>query len=225
VLSPDRFYLPTLPSNLQQGDIANGVPLLLVPPLDSLVIVRSTHHKLPLEDDHLVPSNAELVDERVLNDAFEKRSEYAVVSVSRGLAVLVTPTCDLESLAEAGGVWMVWPLHPMEGSGLDQGNLTAGKYANLYKLPEYDHFDSCFIDLTDIRPVRPKHFPAGNRVASMTREAQDDVLQRFHRSLGRVWGYAEGEIIEPLAKYETGNFRCARCNLFDVPPSERTLKP
>jgi hypothetical protein len=91
-ISSDAFYLSELPTSLQQGDIVNGVPLILVPPLDSLVIVRSTHHKLPFDQNHLVPGQAELVDERVLNDAFERGTEYSVTSVLRGLAMLVTPT-------------------------------------------------------------------------------------------------------------------------------------
>ena len=224
-ISSDAFYLSELPTSLQQGDIVNGVPLILVPPLDSLVIVRSTHHKLPFDQNHLVPGQAELVDERVLNDAFERGTEYSVTSVLRGLAMLVTPTCDLQSADDSGGVWTVWPLRPVEGSGLDEGNLNAGKYVNLYRLPGHDYFDGSFIDMTDLRPVRPKHFPLKNRVASTSREAQDDMLQKFHRSLGRTWGYAEGEVVDPLSKHETGKFRCARCNLFDVPTSERVLTP
>jgi hypothetical protein len=224
-LSSDAFYLSQLPTSLQQGDIANGVPLILVPPLDSLVIVRSAHHRLPFDEDHLLPGHAELVDERVLNDAFERGSEYSVTSVIRGLAMLVTPTCDLQPAEDVGGTWTVWPIRPIEGSGIDEGNLNAGRYANLYRLPEHDYFDSSFIDMTDLRPIRSRHFPVKNRVASTTREAQDDILERFHHSLGRTWGYAEGEIVEPLGKHETGKFRCARCNLFDVSVSDKLLTP
>jgi hypothetical protein len=225
-LSSDAFYLQELPSSLQQGDIANGVPLILVPLLNPLVIVRSAHHRLPFDQDHLVPGQAELVDELALNDAFERGSEYSVTSVMRGLAMLITPTCDLQPAEDVGGVWTVWPLHPIADSGLDEGNLNAGKYTNLYRIPEHDYFDSSFIDVTDIRPLRPRHFPMKNRVASITREAEDSILQKFHRSFGRTWGYAEGETIEPLGKYETGKFKCAGCNLYDIASSEIiTLKP
>ncbi len=222
-LLSDAFYLQELPTGLQQGDIISGTPLILLPPLDSLVIVRSSHHRLPL--DHLVPGEAELVDERVLNDAFERGTEYSVMSVLRGLAMVITATCDLDAAKDSGGVWTVWPIRPIDGSGLDQGNLNAGKYTNLYRLPDHDYFDGAFIDVTDLRPVRPEQCPLKNRIASISRLAQDDLFQKFHRSLGRIWGYAEGEIVDPLGKYETGKFRCARCTLFDVTVSEKTLQP
>jgi hypothetical protein len=161
------------------------------------------------------------VGERVLSDAFDHGSEYAVVSAQRGYAMLVTPTCDLPN----NDIWAVWPLRPVEGCGLDLGNLNGGKFSNLHRLPDHKYFDSAFVDLTDLRPVRPEQFPIKNRVASITREAQDEVFQRFHRAMGRMWGYAEGETIEALGKYETGQFRCAPCNLYDVEVPKVTLKP
>jgi hypothetical protein len=218
-LSPDAFYLQDLPTRLQQGDIADGVPLILVPPLNSLVLIRQQHHRLPIE--HLEPGETLLVDERAVNDAFELGSEYAAVSVIRALAILATPTCDLD---QPDGVWMVWPIRPIEGSGVDEGNLNAGKIANLYRVPDHEYFDSAFIDLTDIRPVRPQQLPLKNRIASTTREAQNEILQRFHSAMGRIWGYAEGEIIEALSKYETGTFRCAQCNRYDIEVSQKSLK-
>ncbi len=142
------------------------------------------------------------MDEKALPDAFEKDTEYAAVTVQRGIAMLVTPTCDLNSL----DVWMVCPLRPVAASGLDLGNLRAGKYTNLYLLPDHENIDEALLDLTDIRSVRPQQFPLKNRIASVTREGTDEVLRKFHGSLGRTWGYAPGEIIEPLGKYQTGHF-------------------
>lgn len=180
----------------------------------------SLHYKLPF--DHLEAGGALLVDERAVNDAFERGAEYAAVSVIRAHAMLLTPTCDLE---QEDGVLLVWPLRPIEGSGFNEANLDAGKYANLYRLPDNVYFEGVFIDLTDIRPVRPQQFPLKNRVASLSREAQNEILDKFHLSMGRIWGYAEGEIIEALAKYETGTFRCAQCNRYDVEVPQKALKP
>jgi hypothetical protein len=221
-LSSEAFYLHDLPTSLQQGDIAAGVPLILVPPAEYLVLVRSSSSRGPI--DFLQPGEVMLVSEGVLNDAFENKSssEYAVMSVQRAHALLITPTCDLE---DEKGLWAVWPIRPLEGAGLDQGNLQAGKYANLYRLPDHKYFDPGFLDLTDIRPVRREQFPLKNRIGSITREAQDELFEKFHQAMGRTWGYREGERIEPLGKYETGKFRCARCNIYDVKVSERLLAP
>ena len=220
--SSDVFYLQEPPSLLQQGDIVAGVPLMLLPPLNALVLIRQSHHRLPLEGGHLKPGEVTLVDERVLSDVFETGSEYAAVSVQRGLAMLITPTCDLE---QDDGVWATWPLRPIDGSGLDVGNLDAGKFTNLYRLPDHRHFEGMFVDMTDIRPVRPQQFPLRDRVASTTRLGLDEILRKFHGALGRIWGYGEGEIIEQRSKHETGKFRCAACNLYDIPVSEQVLKP
>ena len=217
--SADAFYLASPPTFLQQGDIAADVPLVLLPPLERLVLIRSAHHKLPI--DHLQPGNVVLVDEIGVTDAFDRGTEYAAVSVQRGYAMLMTPTCDLPN----NSVWSVWPLRPLQDSGLQEGNLNAGKYANLYRLPDHEYFDSAFLDVSDVRPISPEQFTLKNRVASITREGQDAVLQKFHRALGRMWGYAEGETIEALGKYETGRFRCAHCNLYDVDVPLVELKP
>lgn len=218
-LASDGFYLDQLPTALQQCDIAVGVPLILCPPVEHLVLVRSAHHALPL--DHLEPGEALLVDEMGRTDAFERGTEYAAVSVIRAHAMLLTPTCDLDK----NEVWAAWPLRPVEGCGLDVGNLRAGKFANLFLLPDHQYFDPAFIDLTDIRPVSPEQFPLKNRIASLTREGEDEILQRFHRAMGRMWGYAEGETIEPLGKHETGKFRCGRCNMNDIEVPTVELKP
>jgi hypothetical protein len=213
-LSSDEFYLESLPTSLQQGDIVDGVPLVLLPAREHLLLARNHHGGYPI--GQIGPGDAKLIDERVLNDAFDSGVEDAVVSVQRARAMLVTPTCDLEKIRVFGGMWMVWPLKPIEGSGLNVGNLAAGKYANLFDLPNHKYFAGAFLELTDIRAVRPVQFQLRDRIASVTRLAQDELFQKFHRSMGRMWGYAEGEIIDPLGKHETGQFRCAGCNLFDV---------
>jgi len=221
-LSADAFFLDNPPAFLQQGDIAADVPLVTLPSSERLVLVRSSHFRLPL--DHLKPGEAALVDERALSDAYEIENEYTVVSVQRGYAMLATPTCDLDDDQE-DAIWTAWPISPVEGSGLDIGNLKAGKYANFYLLPEHEHLGGAtFISVTDLRPVRPQQFQLKNRVASITREAQDEIARKFTRAQGRSWGYREGETIQPLGRYETGEFRCAQCNVYDVAVSHVTLK-
>lgn len=223
-LPADAFYLESLPTTLQQGDIIDGVPLTLLPPRDHLVLIRSARQQFSFENLEL--GEATLVDERVLRDAFDREFEYAAVAVQRAKAMIITPTCDLKKIEETGGLWLAWPLKPIDGSGLDEGNLKAGKFNNLYGLPNHKYFDRLFVELTDVRSVRPEQCSLSKRIASTTRLAQDDMLQKFHRSMGRVWGYAEGEIIEAFSKYETGKFRCAGCNLYDIDlPTPITLKP
>jgi hypothetical protein len=215
--SAEQFYLPDLPTRLQQGDIIARVPLLVLPPLETAVVARSSHHRRPIE--HLEAGVVELVHELALPDAFDLGTEYVVVSSTQGIAMIITATCDLDDL----DLWIVTPLRPVEGSDLDLGNLEAGKYSNLYTLPGNGYFSRSFIDLSDLRPVRSQQAPLKNRIASLTREAQSEIIEKMYFSIGRPWGYRADERVEPLGKYETGKFRCARCNLYDVTVPEKTL--
>jgi len=166
--------------------------------------------------EHLDPGEVELVRESTVKDPFDDAHEYAVVVASRGLGLLLTATCDLDKL----DTWLICPLYPIEGSGHDVGNLDAGKFHNLYRLPDYKHFDAAYVEFTDIRPLRPEQCPLKNRIASVTREGLNDLMSRFGKSVGRAWGYADGELVEGLGKYETGKYRCAQCNIYDVTVSE-----
>ena len=209
-LSADEFYLSNPPSTLQQGEIIAGVPLLLLPPLDHLVVVRSSHHRLRLE--HLEPGAVELVRDTALSDSFENGYEYVVVAATESWAMIMTATCDLEGQ----DVWAVWPFYPVEGSDLDEGKLNSGRYANLDRVPNNKYFPPAYLDLTDFRPIRREQAPLRDRIASITREAQHEVMEKFFSSVGRPWGYAANETVEPIGQYETGKYRCARCNLYDV---------
>jgi len=85
-LKADEFYLPEPPSQLQQCDIVAGVPQLLLPPLEAMVVVRSTHHRRPIS--HLEAGDVELVHELALPDAFDLGTEYVVVSAAKGAAMI-----------------------------------------------------------------------------------------------------------------------------------------
>lgn len=217
-LSSEEFYQQQSPDYLQQGDVLSGVPLLLLPADSELVLVRSYYGRKWVPQ--LQPGTAELVRESATTDAFRHGSEYVVVSAVRSMAVLMTATCDLVDTEQ----WLVCPLHRVKNSGYDEGNLRAGKYATLYLLAENDRFPSAFIDLSDLRPIRSKSIDLNNRVASITRDGQNDLVERFVKAMGRNWGHAPGDTVEPPGKYQTGRFRCARCNQYDVPITESTFE-
>lgn len=218
MLSPGEFYLGDVPTHLQQGDICAGVPLILFPASDELILIRSRHYRQQI--DHLEAGEIEIVRERAVADAFDAGSEYIAVAAERIWAMLMTPTCDLEDLQ----VWSVWPLYGVNGAdGQVRRALAAPSHPTLLRLPDNDRFPSSYIDVTDFRSIGREHFPLKNRVASVTREAQGELTERFLKASGRPWGYGPGEKVEALAKYETGKFRCARCNLYEVVVPEITL--
>jgi hypothetical protein len=219
VLAPNEFYLDDPPTHLQQGDICAGVPILLLPPSEELILVRGSHKE---RIDHVTAGYVELVREQAVGDAFEGVPEYVAVAAERIWAMLMTPTCDLDGLV----VWSVWPLYGVEGAGADiERALATPSHPTLLKLPDNDRFPASYIDVTDFRSIAKEHFQLKDRIASVTREAQHELTERFLKASGRPWGYGPGETVEPLARHETGKYRCARCNLYDVSVPEIPLKP
>ena len=220
VFSPDEFYLPDPPTHLQQGDICADVATILPPHDEELLLVRerSTRRRL----DRPVAGPVELVRERALGDAFDDSQENIAAVADRVWAMLMTPTCDLEGLE----VWAVWPLHTVEGSREDVIRaLATPSHPTLFRLPENGRFPASYIDLTDFRSIVREHFQLKDRIASVTREAQHALTERFLMAQGRPWGYAPGETVQPLGRHETGAYRCARCTLYSVSVPEIMLKP
>jgi hypothetical protein len=219
VLASNEFYGDDPPTHLQQGDICAGVPILLLPPSEELILIRGDNRQ---RLDHLAAGAVELVREQAVGDAFDGTPEYVAIAAERICAMLMTPTCDLDGLA----VWAVWPLYGVAGAGADiERALAAPSHPTLFRLPDNDHFDASYIDVTDFRSIGREHFQLKDRIASLTREAQHTLLERFLKAQGRPWGYAPGETVQPLARNETGNYRCARCNLYNVTVSEIKANP
>lgn len=219
MLAPNEFYLDDPPTHLQQGDICAGVPILLLPPSEELILIRDSHKQ---RIDQLAAGPVELTREQAIGDAFDGEPEYVAVAAARIPAMLMTPTCDLDGLA----VWAVWPVYEVEGAGEDvERALAAPSHPTLLRLPDSDLFPASYIDVTDFRSIAKEHFQLKDRIASVTREAQHDLTERFLKASGRPWGYGPGETVQPLARYETGRYRCARCNVYNVTVSEVSLKP
>ena len=202
------FYDPDPPSYLQQGDIIAGVPVLLTPPSDELLLLRMPE-TLARPDD-LAPGRIEAVREMLVGDAFEQ-AEYVGVAAVRGVAMLMTQTCDLNKTNE----YLVCPLEEFAGSGIDNGNLRAGKLQTLFHVPGTDYYGDSYIDFTTLRLASSEAVALKNRVRALTREAQLDLAIRFARALGRDWGHAPGDIIP-----KTGKYRCILCVKYDVQLAE-----
>ncbi len=218
MFAPNEFYGDDPPTHLQQGDICAGVPVLLLPASDELILIR---HSQDRQLDHLTAGPVELVREKAVANAFESAHEYVAVAAVRIWAMLMTPTCDLDDLA----VWAVWPLYGLEGAGADvERALATPSHPTLLRLPDNDRFPASYIDVTDFRSIGKEQFQLKNRIASVTREAQHELTERFLKASGRPWGYGPGEIVQPLARHETGRYRCARCNLYDLTVSEVFIK-
>jgi hypothetical protein len=200
----DDFYDLTSPVYPQQGDIFPNVPLISPPPSLHLVVLREADGR-PWNPH---PGLLQASSEQLLN-AFDGTPEYIAVSAERGLAAILTQTCDLTDPGQEQ--WLACPLLEIEGTNIDKGNLFAGKYANLFGMAKHPsgHFDMGFLDLTKCCPIRREAVAEKDRIASLTASAQHSLSDKLSETLTRPWGYAPGELVP-----HTGKYRCLRCFLF-----------
>jgi len=201
----EDFYDLTSPVYPQQGDIFPNVPLISPPPSLHLVVLRELDGR-PW-DPHPGPLQAS--SEQLLN-AFDGAPEYVAVPAERGLAAILTQTCDLTNPEQLQ--WLVCPLLEIQEPTIDAGNLFAGKYANLFGMPKHPsgYFDMGYLDLTKCSTIRRESVAEKDRIASLTASAQHALGDKLSETLTRPWGYAPGELVPA-----TGRYRCLRCFLFD----------
>ncbi len=216
VIQGQDFYDLSNPTYLQQGDIFPDLPLVSLPPSKELVVLRT-----PGTRDHfpvLLPGDVEAVPERTVNAFDSGQPEHTVVSAVRGSGILITQTCDLED----SDYWLVSPIYELASTSVDRGNLFAGKFANLFGLPTHplSYFPDSYIDLSDLRPARRESVDISDRIASLTRGAQNNLSEKLARSLSRRWGFGPGDKIPTDGKY-----RCNQCNnYFDIDNRAREFK-
>jgi hypothetical protein len=200
----EDFYDLSSPAYLQQGDVFPNLPLISPPRGRFLTVLRDTTGK-PWEPN---AGPLEAFDERLIS-AFDGSPEYIAISADRGLAAILTQTCDLVDQEQ----WLICPLLMLQGTGIDEGNLFAGKYANLFGIRKHPvHFDAGYLDLTRCFPIRRDTVELKDRITSLTQSAQHALNDKLSETLTRVWGFAPGESV-PV----TGKYRCVRCfNFLDV---------
>ncbi len=181
-----NFYDENPPRRLQQGDLLQGIPLIICPETDQLAVIRT-------------PSRGEIAlirqepiavfDELVLGDrAFENEIEFVAVRAERGLVAIVTQTCDLDN--ESRDAWLVAPVRLLaEHQSINQKELERFKYSALFPLPAHpnDYYEVGFIDLGDIRQINKAVAGLSDRIAAMATEVQREFGDHIARFFGRVW--------------------------------------
>lgn len=201
----EDFYELPGPNYLQQGDIFPAVPLFSLPALNDLVLVREAYDGAPVAGK-LEQGVFALVAESTVEDSFlDGATEFIVVTAQRGLAMLVTQTCNVEG-AEA---LAVCPVLSLQGTTIDRGNLFSGRYAGLFGLHPHPEgiFGECYVDLSFIKPVRASYLQVGDRLASLSAVRQLSLMEKLASAHSRDWGHAEGERVTA-----DGQYRCLRCN-------------
>jgi hypothetical protein len=198
----DDLYDLSSPVYPQQGDIFPNVPLISPPSSPYLIVLRETDGK-PWQPR---PGILQASSEQLLS-AFDGAAEYVAVSAERGLAAILTQTCDLVDQEQ----WLVSPLLALAGSEIDEGNLFAGKYANLFGMPKHPsgYFEVGFLDLSKCFVIRRESVQQKDRIASLNLDAQHALNDKFAEALNRMWGHAPGDDVP-----ETGKYRCIRCFQF-----------
>jgi hypothetical protein len=207
----DDFYEQDPPNELQQGDVLVGVPLLLLPKSEELLLLRSRERKRLRE---LPVGQVEVIREKLLGDAFDEEEFVGVAAIRTGV-VLMTQTCDLVR----SEFWAVTPLQVLDVREVDRGNLYNGKYGALFPFPKHEHFEESLIDIKELHSIRPENVSMSNRIASLALPTQQLLSDRFLQSMGRRWGHAKDEVVP-----RDGKYRCLGCNNYDMPAQEVQFK-
>lgn len=210
----DEFYDFSTPAFFQQGDIVPDAPLISLPPSEHLAVIREAHTRLRLED----PANQSvwLFDEQAVDAFSDDEPEHVMVSAQRGMAMIITQTCDIADHQNEGDNWLVCPCYSIEGSEVNEGMLFSEHplkqhYPTLFGIPKHPdgYFDAHYADLSDIRPISCKSVKLADRIASLQPLKQMKLNDKLAWMFSRSWGYNEGEEVPADGKY-----RCHLCNRF-----------
>jgi hypothetical protein len=211
----DDFYDLSVPAFFQQGDILPDAPLISLPPSEHLVLVRDARTQSRLAEP-TSSSEVRLFHEQALDAFPEDAPEHVVVSAQRGMAMIITQTCDIADHQTEGDNWSVCPCYSIEGSEVNEGMLFSDhplkqRYPNLFGLPKHPnaYFDAHYVDLSDIRTISCKSIKLADRIASLVPLKQLRLNDKLAWMFSRAWGYSEGEDVPADGKY-----RCNLCNRF-----------
>lgn len=197
------FYAESLPSFPQQGDIYPNLPLINLPPLPKLAIVRRAVSRT--YDDKLPFGQIEAIREELVQ-AFDGQPEYIVASAQRAAGMIVTQTCDMDDTS----YWLACPLLSVNGSKVDRGNLFSGRYPGLFGICPHPngYFEESYINLGSPRPVRREALALSDRIAALSPLSQERLTDCIAVHLSRPWGFGPGEEVT-----QTGRYRCLKCFL------------
>jgi hypothetical protein len=219
--SEDDFYDLSAPAFFQQGDIFPDAPLISIPPSEHLVIIRNlqTGERIELFNQQ----DVRLHHEQGVNAFTDGEREHVVVSAQRGMAMVVTQTCDLVDNEN----WLVCPCYSVEGSDVNEGMLFSEHplkqhYRTIFGLPAHpnDYFGSRYVDLADIRSIHSSSLGLSKRIASLNSLPQQALNEKIALMFSRQWGHSEGEEVP-----RDGKYRCNLCNRFDgIQNQDRMLR-
>lgn len=208
--SQDDFYDLSSPAFFQQGDIFPGAPLISIPPSEHLVIVRDA--KTGARLDSLERVEVRLHHEQGISAFADGEPEHVVVSAQRGMAMIVSQTCDLVDNEN----WLVCPCYSIESSDVKPETLFSehplkSHYRTLFGLPAHPshYFEPRYADLSDIRTVHNSSLRLSERIAALNPLKQGNLNEKIALMFSRQWGYGDGEDVP----YD-GKYRCNLCNKF-----------
>ena len=204
--SAAEFYDGARVPYLQQGDVLSEVPLLSPPPGSEFVLLRNYETHRPW--DRRGPGVVAALAESDVEDPFSDGSpEHVAVSAQRGVAMLITQTCNLSG--DEHEHWLVAPIYTVGDKRIDLGNLFGGKIENLFGLVAHPTglYGVSYALLSDLRSIRRDSVDILDKIVSLSAGYQAKLAEQIARALARDWGYAAGEIVP-----RTGRYRCLRCN-------------
>jgi hypothetical protein len=170
----------------------------------AFLLLRDIHKARPLES--IGPGRTVVHHQNALSDAF-KQTEYGVLAIEMGAAMVVTPTCDLDDLES----WQVCPVFEFGNDDPRKQRVFRFDFQDRFPLPRHPKgdFEDAFVDLADSRSVPKAMIVSGYRTAALATVYQSKLAEHIAKLFGRFWGFSEDETAP-----QDGLYRCMRDLMF-----------
>lgn len=206
-----RYLQPPYESRLYQGDVIEGIPILVVPAnVTRWTLLRAPQDSGLTKQDVLRGKRPRIFLPRAetdVADAWSDATEAVVAKATKTPVMIVTQTCDLDHRKYV----QVVPIRPASQlSSAKQESLRKEEIEYQYYLPAKPGVlaDDCYADLQYIVPVHQSYFADAKVLCRLTNAERSRVqraLSHFHSS---PFGFVPGDSTE-----RAGVYGCLSCFL------------
>jgi hypothetical protein len=198
------------PVGFFQGDILEGVPVVVMPPAGSgkWVLLRPG---LPVTRDQALAGNTPKVFRPFVAgtapDEWVTPDELVLAKATKRAIIVITQTCDLER-RNFVQVAPVYPARTMSAS--KQASLEKNEINYLFFLPMAEPAvpEKCFADLSQITSVHKSYMAQANLKKRLSNEGRARFQMHLSTFHGRPFGFATADAVS-----QSGDYLCLCCFL------------
>jgi hypothetical protein len=210
------------PTSFFQGDIIEGVPVVVVPPAGSgkWVLLRPG---LPVTREQALAGNTPKVFRPFVAgtalDEWVTPDELVLAKATKRAIIVITQTCDLERRNYV----QVAPVYPARTlSASKQASLEKNEINYLFFLPMAEAAvpEKCFADLSQITSVHKSYMIQANLKKRLSNEGRARLQMHLSTFHGRPFGFSAEDVVQ-----QDGEHLCLRCFLTSAIVERKSMIP